>query len=235
MSENKNEEQTEPVYLDQHGNPIPLLKNESEEKNEKTGYRFGIVSFFTLVIGILLILTLTPAYSLLINIMPVSIQEKILSPLFRRVVLSEMPRIYDEPMKIEFPKDIKTLPVLGFDTGICFSFYASIETPNPENINTKRLEGARRNKPIAEIIAIDTLNKYEYHLKSTTYKENFDSENRKMSIICQKFGREYASTPRQISALYIRPLSPFKAQKTAWISTKHLYDNQSSPVYTEPF
>lgn len=221
-----------PVYLDQYGNPIPFLNQKEKDKPQKQEYKFGIFSLLGFVAAIILLASLTPFYSVLMLVTPTSIQEKILWPLHRNVTLYAQSTKFDKPVKVPIPEP-GTLPVLGFDTGICFSFYSTQSAPDQKYIDAERLTGAVHGKNIAEIIAIGTQGKYEYHLKSITYSETIDNDGRIMSVICQKLGRAYAPTPKNIRALYIRPLEPFVAEKAIWNSTKHLYDDYSSPLEPE--
>ncbi|MCK5374576.1 MAG: hypothetical protein KAJ40_04775 [Alphaproteobacteria bacterium] len=198
--------------------------NTKEELPKKQGYQFGFFSFLGLIVVVICLLIFTPLSSGLIYITPNSVQKAILSPLYRNVFLSAEPTTFDKPFKMPIPAP-GTLPVLGFDSGICFSFPSTINEPDPDYIDVKHLEAAQRNTPIAEIIAIGAQDKYEYKLESITYRELADINGKTTVIICQKFGRNYASTPKEISSLYIRPLTTFTAHKTVWNSTKHLYNN----------
>ena len=128
-------------------------------------------SFLGLVAALILLATLTPLYSVLMLVTPAPLQEKLLWPLYRNVHLYEAPQEFSEPIKVAIPEP-GTLPVLGFDTGICFSFHSTRGAPNPEYLSAKRLEDAFRGKNIAEIIAVGKLDKYEYTLGSVTYNRN---------------------------------------------------------------
>lgn len=232
MSEEKEETNNhQNLFLNKDGKPIPFFDEApaNKQNKQKQGYKFGIFSFLTIIAAFILLASITPLYSLVIYYIPTSIQEKMLWPLFRNITIYENPHSFAEPKKISLPKQ-KLLPVLDFDTGICFSFLSTLTNPNPEYINEELLNRAANGKTIAEIIAIGTNDKYEYHLKSVIFKETTDNAGKTISVICQKFGRAYSSTPKKISALYIRPLKPFKAQKTVWNSIKHLYDDYTSPL-----
>ncbi len=226
----KAEPQT-PVFLDQDGNPIPFFKKEKERQKEQETkkFRIGLPAFLGGIALLLLLATLTPFYSILMRITPASWQKAVLKPLYIDVTLGSQPQTYSEPLKMPIPES-GTLPVLGFDTGICFFFYSTLHSPDPAYIGAGQMEGAKRGKPLAEIIAIGAKDKYEYKMEATSYSENIDKENNIISVICQKFGRAYGTTPESISALYIRPLENFKAAKTSWKSIKHLYDDYSSPL-----
>jgi len=224
MSESKDEE----LYLDKDGKPAPLYKND-EEVGQTKGLRIGVPWFLGAIVVIALLTSFTPLYSILMHITPDSWQGALLSPIYRNIHLSEDTQKFDAPMEIPLPAP-GTLPVLGFDTGICFSFYSTISNPDPSYISANQLKAAKAGKVIAEIIAIGMHDKYEYKVQSTTYAETIDRDNKIMSVICQKFGRAYATTPKKIKALYIRPIQPFTAEKTVWKSIKHLYDDYSSPL-----
>lgn len=225
--ENKITEHQPPVYLDNNGKTIPFIEKKQQGKQKKT-FRIGFVSVLGLFTGFLALFMFTPLPTLLIKLTPTSIKSKILSPLYRETTLSNDLTHFKKPMKLTIPPP-GTLPVLGFDTGICFSFYATMAAPNATYIDSKTLAATKRNQPLAEIIAIGKENGYEYHLKSTSYRESIDKKNHVFSIVCQKFGRAYASTPNAIKALYIRPLTPFTAHKTLWNTTKHFHDDHASP------
>jgi len=225
----KNEQTTsQPEYLDKDGKPIPFLK-QKEKAQQKQGFKIGVPSFLGFVAVLILLASLTPFYSILMRITPASVQKAILKPLYRNISLGTQPQNYNQPIKMPIPEP-GTLPILGFDTGICFSFYSTQDNPDPNYIDAKRLKAASRGKNIAEIIAIGKQDKYEYHLESTSYRETIDKDNKIISVICQKLGRAYGSTPKNINELYIRPIEPFKAKKTVWNSVKHLYDDYSSPA-----
>lgn len=224
----KPEKEPVPAHINQDDQPIPFF-NQKKPKEPKQGYKFGIFSFLVFLIVIIVLPFLVPLYPIIMYYTPDSVQEKVLWPLFRNIPLYTEPHQFDEPEKISIP-DPGTLPVLGFDTGICFSFLSSLNEPNPEYIDEERLKEASRGKKIAEIIALEEKDKYEYQLESTIFKEKTDDKGKTTTIICQKFGRSYASTPKKITSLYIRPLAPFKAEKTVWNSVKHLYDEYTSPL-----
>ncbi len=225
-SEEQAQEQTQPEYFDKDGKPIPLYKDKDEEQK---GFKINFPKFIGAIVLIILVASFTPLYSILMRAIPDSLQAAVLKPLYRSVPIGSQPQEYYEPMKIPLPKS-GTLPVLGFDTRVCFSFYSTIESPDPNYIKAEQLESAKKGKKIAEILAVGAQDKYEYRMEDTSYSETIDKDNKVMSIVCQKFGRAYGSTPKNIKALYIRPLEPFKAHKTVWKSIKHLYDNYSSPL-----
>ncbi len=222
------ERQTQPEQLDQDGKPMPLYKK-NIDTNHKNSIVFSFPKFIGFVAVIILLSSLTPLYSILMRTIPDSWQAAMLKPLYRSIPLGSQPQEYYKPMKLPLPKSGK-LPVLGFDTRICFSFRSTIENPDPNYIKTEQLKAAKKGEIIAEIIAIGAIDKYEYKMKDTSYAEITDKNNHIISVICQSFGRTYGSTPKNISALYIRPLKPFKANKTVWKSIKHLYDDYSSPL-----
>jgi len=224
MSESKDEG----LYLDKDGKPAPLYKND-EEVEQKRGFRIGVPTFLGTLVVLVLLTSFTPLYSILMRIIPDSWQGALLYPIYRSVPLSEGSQKFDEPMEIPLPAP-GTLPILGFDTGICFSFYSTISKPDPSYISAEQLKAAKDGEAIAEILAIGKYDKYEYRVQSTTYTETIDKDNKIISVICQKFGRTYANTPKKIRALYLRPIQPFTAGKTVWKSIKHLYDDYSSPL-----
>jgi hypothetical protein len=215
-------------HLDKDEKPIPLYKKTTDEE-QKRGFRISFPIFIGGFALIVLLVTVTPLYSILMRVTPNSWQEAILKPLFRSIPLGSQPQRYSEPIKMPIPKD-GTLPVLSFDTRICFSFYSTIENPDPNYISLGQMQAAKKGEIIAEIIAVGAQDKYQYRIEDTYYTEAIDKNNKIISVICQRFGRAYGTMPESIEALYIRPIKPFMANKTVWNSIKHLYDDYSSPL-----
>lgn len=201
--------------------PIPFFGDKLSRK-EKSGYRFGLLSFLSTLALLLIVLTFTPAYSLIISMLPASVHSFMFSNLYQNITLQEETTKIDKPIKIT-PNN--PLNVLSFDTGVCFSFYSSQHSENTDYIDAERLKGSVRGKKIAEIIAIGTQDKYKYHLEKMSMNETLDKDDKSLSIVCQKFGNGYGSIPKTISEVHIRPLEPFTAHQIIWSSTKHIYSN----------
>lgn len=201
--------------------PIPFFDNQPSKK-QKTGYQFGLLSFLSTLAICMIILTFTPAYSIIISILPPPVHSLIFSNLYQNVILQEETTKIDKPIKIT-PNT--PLNVLGFGTGVCFSFYSSRTHEDTEYIDSERLKRSLRGQAIAEIIVIGTQDNYEYHLGEMSLSETLDKDDKELSTVCQKFGKGYGSTPKTISAIYIKPLKPFTAHQVIWSSTKHFYSN----------
>ncbi|PCK00571.1 MAG: hypothetical protein COA45_01995 [Zetaproteobacteria bacterium] len=185
---------------------IPLKDIEPPQKNEKK--KGGLTSFLLILIG-LGVFFMSPIPSYLKSLIPESLVKSMFSSAYQDIVLEESSRRIETPIK--YAKD-NPLPVLGRDTGICFSF-----TLDTDRIDKQRKEDAIHGQKIAEVIAISTEGT-EYILNNVTLNETNDK-----IVICQTFGKRESLIPDYIKAIYIRPLQPFTPSKIIWVTIKDIY------------
>ncbi len=173
----------------------------NEENTKKSS---GRTSLF-LILFVTIIFFITPVPKILFSLIPDSVIARALSPIYQDIELSSAPTTITKPQKLTHEK---LLPVLGHNTGICFTFSGDLD---------KELKHAARGKVIAEIIAL-TPDKKEYILDETTLNKTDNGS----SIICQKFSRNHSLVPDQIKAVYVRPLKPFTPDKITWATVKKM-------------
>ena len=178
---------------------IPLKDNKPPEKGKS-----GWTSFLLILIG-LAAFFISPLPRYMISLIPEPLIRSVFSPIVQDITLDETPGHFAEPRKYEHTEP---LPVLGRDTGLCFIF---------ETLNARSIEKAKRGKPVAEIIAVNMENK-EYTLDNVTLTKGKNDD--KKFILCQKFSRNDSLIPDKITAVYIRPLSPFTPSKIVWATMK---------------
>jgi len=196
--------------------PPPASKKGKQKKPKvKRVRKVGVLSILFLFFLAVIILTITPLYSITLSYLPQSYQHLLVGGFYQSVTLSEDQKILSEPLKYT-PEE--PLPVFGNNSGVCFSFGSTTENENKEFIDIKRLKNAEDGQKIAEIIVIGN-NKYEYSLSTTTMNEKFGVNTNSIATVCQTFGRDYPVVPLRINAVYVRPLKPFTPQRVFWATT----------------
>ncbi len=175
-----------------------------------TGWR---VLFLTIFGAILFFLT--PFMSWVTYIIPETALKSMMASVYQDILLDDSGTELREPRKLQ---TARSLPVLGGNTGVCFTFNSTISNENAALIDENRLVNARRGTMIAEIIAM-TADKEEFTLKNTDFYEQIKKDEGH-SMICQKFGSAYSRLPKEISSIYLRPLYPFTPSRITWVSTK---------------
>ena len=176
--------------------------NEDDTPPEKK--KSGWTSFLLILIG-LAAFFISPLPGYMISLIPESFIRSVFSPVVQDITLDKTPGHFKEPRKY---KHTEALPVLGRDTGLCFIF---------ETLDTRSIEKAKRGKPVAEIIAVSMENK-EYTLDNVTLTEGRSDD--KKFVLCQKFSRNDSLIPDKITAIYIRPLTPFTPLRVVWATIK---------------
>lgn len=211
----------DPKQKPQKAAPATDKKGKVQKPKIKRVWRLGVISYILIFFIILIVCTLTPVYAILLSYVPERYRESIYADFYRSIVLSEDEKQLSEPFKYE---KHEFFPVLGIDTGVCFSFNSTIEEPDNSRISAERLDNAARGKKIANIIAVGK-DKYEYKLEITSMNEIVNEDGSRVSTVCQKFGTSYPSVPKTMDVIYIRPLKPFKPYKIIWASAKEIYFN----------
>lgn len=206
-----------PKQKPQKAAPATGKKGKAQKPKVKRVRKLGVFSFLFLFILIIALITLMPTYSIILTLLPEQYKHVLLKNIHQTIVLDKSGKELSEPFKYD-PDE--PLPVLGINTGLCFSF-SSGENSAP---NKQALKKATQNQEIAEIIIIGN-NKYEYSLKTTTIEETTDSSDKNVSNICQTFGRDYPVIPKTINVIYIRPLEPFTPIKVMWATTRDIRQN----------
>lgn len=196
-------------------------KSKAKKKRKKGEYNFGIFSFFLLISIVLGLFTFTPLYSLIIPHIPKHYQASIFQDLYQSVQLVKTRKVLKDPVKLQ---DTKPLPVLGFNSGVCFIFPEEGQNSKKKSLYDETLDDAKQNKPIAEIIAVNNKDGYKYALKETTVDETFDEQNFSILSICQKFGNDYPLLPESVKAVYVRPIKPFIPDRIIWATTSQPYE-----------
>ncbi len=186
-----------------------------EENQPPQKQRGGIVSFFVILICLGLFF-ISPLPKILFALIPNSVITYIISPVFKNVTLDKSKEQLSSPKKYQIQEN---MPVLGRDSGVCFTF---------EHIDETRKKEARRGHVIAEIIAVSP-EKKEYTLDEVTLdkikkREKNNAQNSNIYIICQKFSRNISIIPDEIKAIYIRPLKPFTPLEIIWATKKDIND-----------
>lgn len=180
---------------------IPLTDPQNPDPAKK-GRGWKVYLFFFLALC-LLFLSPLPAY--FVSLIPKSIIKSAIHPLYQNITLDETPGTLTAPKQYQATKP---LPVLGRNTGICFTFSAT---------------DAKTQKPIAKIIAIDT-DKTEYTLSdvSLSKRENPKDKDKNITTICQKFGTQDSLLPEAIQSVQIIPKKPLTPTKILWATRKDL-------------
>lgn len=192
---------------------IPLKDIEPPPPAGKKKKLNDLTVFILIFLGLgAFFLSSSPSY--LISLIPQTFTKSMLSGMYKDVVLDDNPARISQPQK--YKKDTP-LPVMGYKTGVCFSFPSTLKKENKSAIDIKRLEGAKYGKTIAEIIAIAE-DKTEYILDTVTLNSTGVE-----SIICQKLSQSNSLFPEAIEAVYIRPLRAFTPSRIIWVTTIDVY------------
>lgn len=207
----------EPKQKPKQPTPAKGKKPTAKKPKVKRVRQLGVFSILFLIILAIVIVTFTPVYSLALHLIPEKYKHVIFQDIHQTIVLDKNKKM-SEPLKY-IPTEI--LPVLGYNSGVCFSF-TDISQPDNSSINKRALKKAEAGEKVAEIIVIGN-NKYEYSLKTTTLENTTNSKGKDVSNICQIFGKDYPVTPRTINKIFIRPLEPFAPQEVLWTTTRNIY------------
>ena len=175
--------------------PLKDITPQPQTKNNR-----GWPSFF-LILFALGAITISPLPSYLASLIPKSIINSVMAPIAQKIILDENPAEFSAPRKYEHTSP---LPVLGRESGLCFTF---------SNLDEYRLKRAKHGRIIAEIIAVGDDNK-EYTL------DEVNLTNAQEKIICQSFSRSDSLIPKTVNEIYIRPLSPFSPITVTWASMR---------------
>ncbi|GEM_PF-6956136 len=167
-------------------------------KVKKRGWRN-----FLIIAVMLIAFFISPLPRFFVSKIPDSIIKSVIAPIYKEVVLSETAQRLSEPKKYEYTKP---LPILGRDTGVCFTF-------DQGSISDKEVRQAKQNKKIAEIIVLSMQNK-KYILDNISVDKAKNAKN--TYLICQKFGLRDSILPEQVRAVYIRPITPLSPSKITW-------------------
>lgn len=170
--------------------------------------RFGIITtLLTLFIVIALIL-FTPIASLFVRLLP----QTLFNDIFQEITLAENPGILNKPLTFN-----KSLPILGSQSGICFSVKSG-------NMTNAQRDQAKTGKPIANITAISPLGE-RYALRTTSLEHR---KKEKRSIICQKLGRSsYSTTADKIVKIIITPnKNPFTPTRIFWVTAIDAFNDR---------
>lgn len=194
----------------QHKIPLKDVAPPTPKKNERIK---GITSFLLILIGVA-IFFMSPIPSYLLSFIPNSFTKMLFSGVYEEVVIDDLSFAITKPQRIT---NSHPFPVLGRDTGLCFSFTTQSLDNNEGNIHRKILEGTKRGKIIAEIIAVSK-GKEEYPLDKVTSYTIDDKV-----IICQKFSKKFSIIPDEIKDIYIRPIETFIPNKVVWRTMKNVY------------
>ena len=173
--------------------------------------QIGVFTILFMVMLVVILLTFTPLYSVIIYFVPESYQQIITKKLHQNIILDIDNKAFSKPLK-HIPNE--PLTVLSERSGICF-YFSSSEAEN------KIIDNAKKGEEIAEIIVIDD-HKTEYKLKFTTRNTVLD-DNYKSTVVCQIFGKDYPVPPDIVTRIYIRPIAPFTPYKTIWVTKKTIY------------
>ena len=200
-----------------------MTKENQKTQKVKTKRQKKELSFFKVFILVLLggfLFFLTPLPGFLVSLIPQNYISGILAPYYQETELNNEEILLDEPLKYE--KDAP-YAVLGRNSGVCFKFYSTRKKENLQYIDAKRLENAFHGKKIAEIIVIDKdKNQYTLDETSLTNTEEHAAQQglKRISFVCQKIGRGSIYLPKEISAIYIRPIKPFRPVRITWVTHK---------------
>ena len=200
--------------------PAPAKGKKTKVKKPKVKRvrQVGVFSILFLIIFLIAIVTFTPVYSIALRLIPEQYKHVIFHDIHQTIVLDKNKKM-SEPLKY-VPTD--TLPVLGYNSGVCFSFPDASQPGNNNSMNKIALKKAAKGEKIAEIIVIGN-NKYEYSIETTTLENTTNEEGEDISNICQIFGKDYPIIPRIINKVFIRPLAPFAPQEVLWTTTRNIY------------
>jgi len=197
----------------------PSKKVKGKTKKPKTKvkrvYKVGVFTILFMVMLVVILLTFTPLYSVVISFIPESYQQIITKKLHQNIILDIGNNEFSKPLK-HIPKE--PLAVLSERSGICF-YFSSSEAEN------KIIDNAKKGEEIAEIIVIDD-HKTEYKLKFTTRSTVLD-DNYRATVICQIFGKDHPVPPDIVTRIYIRPIAPFTPYKTIWVTKKAIYTDEN--------
>ncbi len=207
----------DPKRKPQKAAPATDKKGRAQKPKVKRVRKIGVLSILFLVLLTIIIVTITPVYSIALYFIPEQYKQVMLQGIHQTIILDESGTKKSEPFKYV---PTEPLQVLGYKSGVCFSFFTDDASP----INKRALKKAALEKPIADIIVIGN-NRYEYSLKTTTIEDATNSNGRDISNICQIFGKDYPVVPKIIDKIYIRPLEPFTPIKAMWATTRDIRQN----------
>ncbi len=189
-----------------------------KDKKKKKGLSFKGKAIL-LFLGIFL-LFMTPLPGFLISLTPPNFVRDIMSDFYQDITLDQSGKLLDKPLKYD---ENAPYPVLGRESGVCFKFHSTKENENKNNIDAYRIKNALRGKPITEIILVD-IEKKQYTPAEVTVSEGAETSKnntiREFTAICQKIGRSETYTPKDIKAIYIRPLEGFRPSEVVWVTQK---------------
>ncbi|MGH1378807.1 MAG: hypothetical protein ACRBB3_08290 [Alphaproteobacteria bacterium] len=192
---------------------IPLKDLQAPVSEPKSNMRINGISSFILILLGLVILFISPAPAYLLSLLPNSYVETIFSGVYKELIIDNLELPITDPQKIITTKEF---PLLGRDTGLCFSFSTPLDN-SEKKIDAKILEKTKYGEPIAEIIAISK-DKTEYQLNKVT-SDRIDNK----IIVCHKFSKRSSIIPNNIENVYIRPLTPLTPDKVVWRTVKDTY------------
>ncbi len=206
-----------PKQKPQKAAPATGKKDKAQKPKVKRVRKLGVLSILFLVLLTILTVTLTPIYSIALYFIPEQYKQLMLKGIHQTIILDESGTKKSEPFKYV---PTEPLQVLGYKSGVCFSFFTGDTSP----INKKALKKAALEQPIADIIVVGN-NRYEYSMKTTTVEDVTNSNGRDISNICQVFGKDYPVVPKIVDKIYIRPLEPFTPIKVMWATTRDIRQN----------
>lgn len=189
-----------------------------KEEIKQTAKKSGILKVFILVLLCVFIIMFTPLIGVMISFIPAPWVKGLIDPYYRQITLENNESKLHEPLKYD---QNAPYPVLSRNSSVCFQFYSTRQQENLNYIDAERIKNATKGQEIAEIIVTDA-DKKQYPLKDVSLYQDTETKGehkgKEYSVICQRIGRESTIPPKEVTAIYIRPLSPFRPARTYWLT-----------------
>ncbi|MBI1301275.1 MAG: hypothetical protein GC137_06400 [Alphaproteobacteria bacterium] len=107
----------------------------------------------------------------------------------------------------------EVLPVMGRDTGICFTLNQA------DQIEPKILEDLKNGQLIAKVFAMNEENQ-AYPMDAITV--DYPRDRKDLVIVCQKFDRNVSIIPKDLVKVAIEPKFAFPVISVQWVTKKEL-------------